>query len=235
MADEASLDVMFVIGVAAVFLAGLLALFAYSWVRESINNKPNSTRGDGGSGNETAESERLEYLEGRLVDMKIRLDALEMMQGQLGGTVGRQEVGGGGGREAVGRQEVGGGGGREAAPDPAIESLERLLTKVLEEREGGEERGKVGKKGDQKPPSKNHDASGIKFPTYPNPTDYVLQLITNGVTTSRDIQITMGRSREHTARLLKKMYRDGYLQRSEGARPYSYSITPKGMKRLENA
>ena len=221
MADEASLDVMFVIGVAAVFLAGLLALFAYSWVRESINNKPNSTRGDGGSGNETAESERLEYLEGRLVDMKIRLDALEMMQGQLGGT--------------VGRQEVGGGGGREAAPDPAIESLERLLTKVLEEREGGEERGKVGKKGDQKPPSKNHDASGIKLPAYPNPTDYVLQLITNGVTTSRDIQITMGRSREHTARLLKKMYRDGYLQRSEGARPYSYSITPKGMKRLENA
>ena len=74
--------------------------------------------------------------------------------------------------------------------------------------------------------------SKVEFRAYPNPVDYVLHLITNDIITSRDIQVTMGKSREHTSRLLKKMYEDGYLQRDEDTRPYSYSVTQKGLERI---
>jgi predicted transcriptional regulator len=66
-----------------------------------------------------------------------------------------------------------------------------------------------------------------------NPTNYVLQLITNKAMTSRDIQITLKRSREHTSRLMKKLFEDGYVQRNTESKPYTYSITEKGLAKVE--
>ena len=37
--------------------------------------------------------------------------------------------------------------------------------------------------------------------------------------TSRDIQITIGRTREHTSRLMKKLSDDGLVQRHAGTKP----------------
>ena len=65
-----------------------------------------------------------------------------------------------------------------------------------------------------------------------NATDYVLQLITNKAMTSRDIQITLKRSREHTSRLMKKLFEDGYVKRNIDSKPYSYSISEKGKKKI---
>jgi len=50
--------------------------------------------------------------------------------------------------------------------------------------------------------------------------------------TSRDIQITLGRSREHTSRLMKKLFEDGYVKRNTSSKPYTYSITNKGKEKL---
>jgi len=50
--------------------------------------------------------------------------------------------------------------------------------------------------------------------------------------TSRDIQITLGRSREHTSRLMKKLFEDGYVKRNTNSKPYTYSITDKGKEKL---
>jgi len=50
--------------------------------------------------------------------------------------------------------------------------------------------------------------------------------------TSRDIQITLGRSREHTSRLMKKLFEDGYVKRNTISKPYTYSITNKGKEKL---
>ena len=66
-----------------------------------------------------------------------------------------------------------------------------------------------------------------------NPTNYVLQLITNKAMTSRDIQITLKRSREHTSRLMKKLFDDGYVERNTESKPYTYSITEKGLAKVE--
>jgi len=67
---------------------------------------------------------------------------------------------------------------------------------------------------------------------YQNATDYVLKLITNKSMTSRDIQITLGRSREHTSRLMKKLFDDGYVKRNSNSKPYTYSITNKGKEKV---
>jgi len=67
---------------------------------------------------------------------------------------------------------------------------------------------------------------------YQNATDYVLKLITSKSMTSRDIQITLGRSREHTSRLMKKLFEDGYVKRNTSSKPYTYSITNKGKEKL---
>ncbi|MDO7727209.1 MAG: winged helix DNA-binding protein, partial [Nitrosopumilus sp.] len=79
----------------------------------------------------------------------------------------------------------------------------------------------------------------ISTPNVPNiesvsPIDYVLQLITNKAMTSRDIQITTKRSREHTSRLMKKLFESGLVQRNTETKPYSYSITEKGKEKINN-
>jgi len=78
----------------------------------------------------------------------------------------------------------------------------------------------------------------ISIPNTPNiehinPIDYVLHLITNKDMTSRDIQITLKRSREHTSRLMKKLFEEGYVQRNTSSKPYTYSITQKGLSKVE--
>ena len=66
-----------------------------------------------------------------------------------------------------------------------------------------------------------------------NPIDFVLHLITNKDMTSRDIQITLKKSREHTSRLMKKLFEEGYVQRNTDSKPYTYSITEKGLSKIE--
>ena len=52
-------------------------------------------------------------------------------------------------------------------------------------------------------PEKPISTPSISISDHTNPIDHVLHLITNKAMTSRDIQITLKRSREHTSRLMK--------------------------------
>jgi len=58
--------------------------------------------------------------------------------------------------------------------------------------------------------------------------EYVLKLLADGPKTSKQIESVIGRSREHTARLMKKLYEFGYVTRDIGAKPYTYTITENG-------
>lgn len=209
MAEEV-FDPWVAISIAVAFLAGLLALFAYFWLRTMARES-----GLGSKSGEITGSERLEYYERQLIDLKIRLDAVEMVRGGAAGT------GDGGRDEAVSKlaaalSELA---SREPAAAGAVAGAEEPHAEVREEDLGGSGGGEAVPK--------------AEFHAYPNPVDYVLHLITNDIITSRDIQVTIGKSREHTSRLLKKMYEDGYLQRDEDTRPYSYSLTQKGLERLQ--
>lgn len=49
-----------------------------------------------------------------------------------------------------------------------------------------------------------------------------------GRVTAREIQQKIGRTREHTARMMNSLYHEGLVERDVTARPFAYSITQKG-------
>ena len=61
---------------------------------------------------------------------------------------------------------------------------------------------------------------------------HVLKLITSGPMTSRDVEVTFGKSREHVSRLMKKLFEGDFVSRDASARPYRYTITERGRERI---
>jgi DNA-binding transcriptional ArsR family regulator len=68
---------------------------------------------------------------------------------------------------------------------------------------------------------------------YSDVTEYVLNLLIQKPLTSKELQHIIGRSREHTSRLLKKLYESELLYRDFSSRPFRYSITDEGRRWLE--
>lgn len=62
--------------------------------------------------------------------------------------------------------------------------------------------------------------------------DYILKLLAERPRTSREVQHAIGRTREHTARLMKKLYETGLVSRDVNAKPFRYNITEAGRTRL---
>ena len=181
-----------ILGVILAFLIGLGGLYGYYRVRPFVKSR-----------NEVADSsqaERLEYYERQLIDMKIRLDALEIQ------------------------------GVEQKTEDPNLE-LKQFLEKLTKNEAVKKSIEDVNQP--EKIPEKTESVPEIPNIEHLSPTDYVLHLITSKAMTSRDIQITLKRSREHTSRLMKKLFEDGYVQRNTESKPYTYSITEKGKSKVE--
>jgi hypothetical protein len=62
-------------------------------------------------------------------------------------------------------------------------------------------------------------------------TDYILKSLAERPRTSREVQHAVGRTREHTARLMKKLYDSGLVSRDVNAKPFRYHITDAGRER----
>ncbi len=62
--------------------------------------------------------------------------------------------------------------------------------------------------------------------------DYVLKLLVEGPKRSREIEGLIGRSREHTARVMKKLFEMNYVTRDTTSKPYTYAITDSGRTAL---
>ncbi|HEY9399201.1 MAG TPA: hypothetical protein VIP29_04815 [Nitrososphaeraceae archaeon] len=65
-----------------------------------------------------------------------------------------------------------------------------------------------------------------------NTVDSILKML-EVPSTSREIQRRIRKSREHTSRLLKKLYSQNIVMRDESTRPFKYKITNEGRKLLE--
>jgi len=64
----------------------------------------------------------------------------------------------------------------------------------------------------------------------------ILQLLmTGGRKTTSDIQKEIRKTREHTARLMKKMFDQGLIDRDENKRPYTYTIGEKIRKTIRKS
>jgi len=181
-----------ILAVIIAFVVGLVGLYSYYKIRPFIKTKSEMI--------DSSQLERLEYYERQLIDMKIRLDSMEMQ------------------------------GVEQKKEDPTLE-IKQYLEKLTKNQQVIENPLISPKKTEdvskepktiQRMPNLDHN----------NATDYVLHLITNKAMTSRDIQITLKRSREHTSRLMKKLYDDGFVQRNTSTKPYTYSITEKGKEKI---
>ena len=171
-------DVGVILGILASFIGGLVAITVYNKVKPRL-----------GSDAENAKilTERLQYYENLLIDMKIRMDSLEMTQET----------------EEVPQAQI---------PKPKEQKVHQEPPVMVKE---------------EKPKER------IQNMQFGNVTDHILRLITEKSMTSRDIQVTIGRTREHTSRMLKKLFEEGLVERDMSTKPFSYKITDKGLARTE--
>ena len=175
-------DPSILLGIVLAFLGGLVTLYLYTKLR----------RVGGMERFNPSNFERADFYEKQLIDMKIRMDAMEL-EG-------------------------------ESYTKPHL--------------------GKKTEMGVEKHVSNNHKQRFAPKPTtrsrtpnmsFENSVEHVLGLITKRPMTSRDIEVTFsGRSREHVSRLMKKLFRDGYVNRNTASRPYTYMITEKGRERINS-
>src|ERR1041384_1255928 len=62
--------------------------------------------------------------------------------------------------------------------------------------------------------------------------DYILKLLSERPRTSREIQHAIGRTREHTSRLMKGLYEMNLVTRESNTKPFKYTITDPGRIKL---
>jgi hypothetical protein len=68
--------------------------------------------------------------------------------------------------------------------------------------------------------------------TYNGTMDFILKMLMEKPRTSREIQHSVGRTREHTSRLMKKLYESKLVIRDSNNKPFKYSITDAGRIQL---
>jgi DNA-binding HxlR family transcriptional regulator len=175
------LDVIF--GLVLAFMGGLFTLFVYSRLKV-VSASNDQTKVD---------SERLEFYERQLIDLKIKLDAIDLENLSFS-------------------QEM---------PQNVVRNEEKPVQVVEKQVQVVPEQVPVQPRLERTPNMSSGDI-----------VEAVLRLITDRSRTSRDIQITLGKSREHISRTMKKMSDAGLVERNTNAKPYSYSITQNGRSRF---
>ena len=179
-------DLDVILGLILAFIGGLVTLFVYSKLK-AISASNDQTKAD---------LERMEFYERQLIDLKIKLDAIDLENLTFSQETPQNIVKNEEKPAQVVQKQV------EIVPEPAPNP-----PKV------------------ERPPNMSSD----------NIVEAVLRLITDKSRTSRDIQITLGKSREHISRTMKKMTDDGLVERNTNAKPYSYSITQMGLSKLSGS
>lgn len=179
-----------ILSVILAFVVGLGGLYMYYKIRPFIKTN---------HGIDSSQAELLEYYERQLIDMKIRLDAIELQ------------------------------GLEPKTQDPNIELKQFLEKLVKNQEEKTINEPQIQPVEMKQEPKIVENMPGID----PNDiTEHVLHLITDKSMTSRDIQRALKRSREHTSRMMKKLFEDGLVERNTKTKPYTYSITEKGLERI---
>ena len=179
-------DLDVILGLILAFIGGLVTLFVYSKLK-AISASNDQTKAD---------LERMEFYERQLIDLKIKLDAIDL-------------------ENLTFSQET---------PQNIVKNEEKPAQVVQKQVEIVPEPGPNPPKVERAP---NMSSDNI--------VETVLRLITDKSRTSRDIQITLGKSREHISRTMKKMTDDGLVERNTNAKPYSYSITQMGLSKLSGS
>ena len=168
-------DVGVILSVLGSFVIGLVVVVIYNIIKPRLSMESKNTK---------ILADRLQYYENLLIDMKIRLDSLELI------------------KENDEPSPV-------SMPRPKEHKTQQIVMEIKE-----------------KPKERMQNMN------FGSATDYVLRLITEKPLTSRDIQVTIGRTREHTSRMMKKLFEEGLVERNMQTKPFTYKITDKGLTKI---
>ena len=232
-------DPEMILSVGVAFGVGILGLFVWSKFRSVSASKPDKSE----------DSERLEYYERQLIDMKIRLDAIDMehitfksnpqlnsndqipqIQAQNQGFQAQNQ-----GFQAQNSQAQT---MSNYAQQEIMQNPSQNPSFQVQNPQNELQNQQIQPQNSQAPPEQyqeshieNHAGRqpNLGFDTV---VEKVLGLITTRSMTSRDIQMTLGRSREHTSRLMNRLYKDGLVDRNTNSKPFSYIITEKGREKI---
>jgi predicted transcriptional regulator len=76
--------------------------------------------------------------------------------------------------------------------------------------------------------------SSAQTHTYLDTLEQILLMLKEKPMTTRQIQELVGRSREHTSRVMKGLYNSGFVIRDTSSKPFKYSITNTGLRQLRD-
>ena len=232
-------DPEMILSVGVAFGVGILGLFVWSKFRSVSASKPVKSE----------DSERLEYYERQLIDMKIRLDAIDMehitfkSNSQLNSNdqIPQNQV------QNQGFQVQNQGFQAQNSQAQTMSGYVRQETvqntTQNQDFQAQNQQNELQKQQIQaqnlqaasEPRQENHIENHIgRQPNlgFDTVVERVLGLITSRPMTSRDIQMTLGRSREHTSRLMNRLYKEGLVDRNTSSKPFSYIITEKGREKI---
>ena len=232
-------DPEMILSVGVAFGVGILGLFVWSKFRSVSASKPDKSE----------DSERLEYYERQLIDMKIRLDAIDMehitfkSNSQLNSNdqipqiqaqnPGFQAQNPGFQAQNPQAQTINAYTQPEIMQNPPQNPSFQAQNpqNEIQNQQIQPQNPQVVPEQYQENHIENHAGRqpNLGFDTV---VEKVLGLITTRSMTSRDIQMTLGRSREHTSRLLNRLYKDGLVDRNTNSKPFSYIITEKGREKI---
>ena len=232
-------DPEMILSVGVAFGVGILGLFVWSKFRSVSASKPDKSD----------DSERLEYYERQLIDMKIRLDAIDMehitfkSNSQLNSNDQIPQI-------QAQNSSFQAQNSSFQAQNPQAQTINAYTQpeimqnppqhpsfqaqnpqNEIQNQQIQPQNPQVVPEQYQENHIENHAGRqpNLGFDTV---VEKVLGLITTRSMTSRDIQMTLGRSREHTSRLLNRLYKDGLVDRNTNSKPFSYIITEKGREKI---
>ena len=232
-------DPEMILSIGVAFGVGILGLFVWSKFRSISASKPVKSE----------DSERLEYYERQLIDMKIRLDAIDMehitfksnsqlnsndeipqIQAQNSSFQAQNSSFQAQNQQA---QTTNGYSAQEIIQNPPQNHAFQAQNQQneLQKQQTQPQNSQIAQTQHQEKHVENHIGRqpNLGFDTV---VERVLGLITSRPMTSRDIQMTLGRSREHTSRLMNRLYKEGLVDRNTSSKPFSYIITEKGREKI---
>ena len=225
-------DPEMILSIGVAFGVGILGLFVWSKFRSISASKPVKSE----------DSERLEYYERQLIDMKIRLDAIDMehitfkSNSQLNSNdeIPQIQAQNPSFQQQNPQAQTTNGYARQETVQNTTQNQDFQAQNQQNELQKQQIQPQ-NLQAASEPRQENHTENQVgRQPNlgFDTVVEKVLGLITSRPMTSRDIQMTLGRSREHTSRLLNRLYKDGLVDRNTSSKPFSYIITEKGREKI---
>ena len=201
------LYMQFLVPIIIPFLAGLAFGFTYKKIRKSIAKIIPRIHENASIVNAIASeyARRMEKYDSAIADLRVRLDVIELQSQKHLMT---QQVHSTENKSFVTlsdtSQEQSHRPSFSAYHRPKIEHLKRIAADI---------------------PDSNDVHNGT--------ADYVLKLLDEKSMTSKEVQHAIGRSREHTSRLMKRLCEYGFVNRDSDTKPFTYALAEAGRLRLK--